>query len=295
VKEHNVDKVRVLLVDDEDDFRKASAEALERRGFDVAHAASGEEALVSLEHERPDVVVLDLRMEGMDGIEALREIRDRDEDLPVVILTGHGKLEDVLSGIRLGIVDFLQKPVDIDRLAAHVRRLLVRGRNQVLRERHIGELMVPASSYLRVYDDQSVREVVAALRDSFGRTVFGRETEMGHRTVLVFDREGQFVGLLRIGDVVDQIVPSFLRDSPYSSYFTGMFLAQCKLFGKQSVREAIGEPIAVDLSTPLMEAVYLMSTHKLINLPVVDEGKLVGILRDKDILLELASAALGEA
>lgn len=289
-----MDKIRILLVDDEEAFRKASAEALERRGFEVMHAASGEEALAALAHERPDVVVLDLRMQGMDGIATLREIRELDEDLPVVILTGHGKLDDVLSGIRLGIVDFLQKPVDIDRLGAHVRRLLVRGRNQVLRERHIGELMVPASSYLRVYDDEPVRQVVAALRDSFGRTVFGRETEMGHRTVLVFDREETFVGLLRIGDVVDQIVPRYLRDSPYSSYFTGMFLGQCKLFGKQRVGEILGEPCVVDLGTPVMEAVYLMSTKRLINLPVVDDGRLVGILRDKDILLEIAAATLGE-
>ncbi len=216
-------EIELLLVDDEAEFREATARALERRGFRVIEAESGERALERIGSAAPDIVVLDLRMEGMDGIDTLTRIRKERRDLPVVILTGHGRFDDVLQGINLNIVEFLQKPVDVERLAALIRKLLSEGTKKPLRERTIGELMVPVSSYRRVYGDQPVREVIAELREAMFQNVTGKVAEQGHRSLLVFDRQENFLGCLR---VIDLVLPSFLRESPYSSYFTGMFLAQ---------------------------------------------------------------------
>jgi DNA-binding response OmpR family regulator len=287
-------EIALLLVDDEAEFREATARALQRRGFRVLQAESGERALEQIRSEPPDIVVLDLKMEGMDGIDTLTRIRELQRGLPVIILTGHGSFDDVLQGMNLNIVDFLQKPVDVERLAALVRRLLSEGRQTRLRERTIGELMVPVDSYRRVYGDQPVREVIVELREALFQKVTGKVAEQGHRSVLVFDRQENFLGCLRITDLIDLVLPAFLRDSPYASYFTGMFLAQCKTVGNQPVSEVLGSQPTVEIDAPLMEAVYLMVGNYLINLPVTRDGELVGVLRDKDLLMEIAGAIAGE-
>lgn len=282
--------IALLLVDDEAEFRDATARILERRGFRVTHAESGAQCLERLQAAVPDVVLLDLKMPGMDGIATLQAIRKDHADLPVIILTGHGGFSEALSGIRLEIVDFLQKPVDLDDLARRIRRLLAGGPRQRLREKSIVDLMVPASSYRRVYTDDPIRNVVDALRASMFMQVEGKVTEHGHRTVLVFDRQERFAGLVRIGDVLRLVVPEFLRSSPYSSYFTGMFLAQAKVVGQNRAVDLLGDPVSIDVGAPLLEALHLMLVHHMINLPVMRDGQLAGILRDKDLLLEVADA-----
>lgn len=285
-------KIRLMLVDDEDEFRAATGRALSRRGFEIVEAESGERALEMLSDTRPDLVVLDLRMEGLDGIDTLGEIRETNPDLPVIILTGHGQLDDALSGIRLKIVDFLQKPVDVEKLAARIRGLLAGSRVKTLEEGTVARLVVPVSSYMRVYEDEPVAAVIRAMRETMLVSVPGSVIDHGHRTVLVFDRQENFLGAVRISDVLKLVQPTFL-ESPYSSFFTGMFLAQCKLIGSRTAGELVYKNIRIDVDAPLMEAVHLMVFNNLINLPVMRNGKLAGLLRDKDLLMEIAET-LGE-
>ncbi len=280
--------IQLLLVDDEAEFRAVTSRVLSRRGFDVVEAESGEQALFRVKEKVPDVVVLDLKMEGMDGIETLKAIRKDHPTLPVLILTGHGSFQDAMAGIGLEIVDFLQKPADLDKLAMRIRRLLAKEHHEALRERSVAELMVPIDSYARVYEDEPIGAAVRAIQESFSMKVSGRVAEQGHRSVLVFDRKDKFVGLLRIADIIRLVIPSFLRDSPYSSYFTGMFLAQCKTMGNLRVSDLVDEPCYVTTDTPLMEVVNLMVTESRINLPVRERGEVVGIIRDKDLLTEIA-------
>jgi signal transduction histidine kinase len=107
---------RVLLVDDEVDFLSSLAQRLELRGLPVLTAASGLEALEILDGEPVDVVVLDVRMPGMDGIETLRRIKDRHPQVQVVMLTGHADLESSIEGMRFGFFDYLTKPVKLAQL-----------------------------------------------------------------------------------------------------------------------------------------------------------------------------------
>jgi CheY-like chemotaxis protein len=279
--------IRLLLVDDEEEFRRATVPALTRRGFDVREAANGNEALAAVHQELPDVVVLDLKMPGMEGIGVLQELRRISSKLPVLILTGHGNLDDALSGIRLDIVDFLQKPVDVAVLGDRIRMLLARGETPVLRERTLAELMVPPDRYRKLYADQPVRDAAEALRAALlGDPAAG--TEPGLRSVLVYDRDERFLGVVRFGDLIQLVLPEFLDDSPYRTYFTGMFLAQCKLVGGYRVEHLLGELVAVDVKAPLLEGVHLLARHHLINLPVLEGKKLVGILRQRDIVLQIA-------
>ena len=281
--------IKLLLVDDEADFRRATSTALTRRGFVVTEAAGGEEALTAIKHQRPDVVVLDLKMPGMGGIETLQEIRQIDADLPVIILTGHGDFETAMAGISLDIVDFLQKPVDMDRLARHVRRVLEPSAQGRLRERTVGELMVPPSRYPKLYVDQPVADAIAILREAFYQPVVEGVQPGQVRSALVYNDDEEFLGLIRFSDILKLVLPDFLEGSPYTTFFTGMFLAQCKVSGNRNIRELLGKFVYVNMYDPIMRAVHLMVRHHLINLAVMDGGELVGILRERDLVLEIAN------
>jgi CheY-like chemotaxis protein len=283
---------KILLVDDEVEFRQAASRALTRQGFHVVEAESGERAIAIAGETLPDLVVLDLRMEGMDGVETLRRLREIQQDLPVIILTGHGRFADALAGIRYQIVDFVQKPVDLKRLGAMIREHLAGDRVRPLREVSIRELMVPAEGFARVYVDQTISDVVQAL-SSLDLATGSNGGDPRRGTLLVFDRQERFEGLIRVRDVVWMMVPKFLRESPYSSYFTGMFLAQTKIVGRQPIVDLIRPRSTVSVDAPLMEAVHAMECDRVGLLPVLDHGHLVGLLRAEDLFTEIALSILG--
>jgi DNA-binding response OmpR family regulator len=112
--------LKVLLVDDEVEFVTALAERLELRDFQVRTAASGERALELAREERPDLVVLDLRMPGIGGAEVLTRLRELFPTLPIILLTGLGSNAEVLECTEGGAFACMIKPVDIDALLAKI-------------------------------------------------------------------------------------------------------------------------------------------------------------------------------
>ena len=112
-----MDAFKVLFVDDEMDFLETLMKRMKKRGVDVEGVGSGEEALKMLEDKQVDVVVLDVKMPGMDGIETLREIKKRYPLIEVIMLTGHANVEVAIQGMELGAFDYLMKPMAIDELS----------------------------------------------------------------------------------------------------------------------------------------------------------------------------------
>lgn len=113
--------VKILLVDDEEDFITAMAERLEMRNLKSQTAYRGEEAMNLVQDEKPDVMILDLRMPGIDGMEVLRRVRKSYPDVQVIIQTGHGNDLDEAEARRLGVFDYLKKPVDLELLIDRIR------------------------------------------------------------------------------------------------------------------------------------------------------------------------------
>ncbi len=109
--------IRLLMVDDEREFLQAVEPGLVRRGFDVTLAESGMRALELLASHSFDVVVLDVKMPGLDGVDVFREIKKRSPDLPVVMLTGHGNIQQAFETSREGVDEYLTKPCDVETLA----------------------------------------------------------------------------------------------------------------------------------------------------------------------------------
>ncbi len=113
--------MKVLLVDDEADFLELMVKRLERRGLDVVRASCGEDALVVLDGDDSggvDVVVLDVKMPGMDGLEVLRRMRGMERRPEVILLTGHASTEAAVQGMEMGAFDYLVKPVALNDLLA---------------------------------------------------------------------------------------------------------------------------------------------------------------------------------
>jgi DNA-binding NtrC family response regulator len=106
----------ILLVDDEEDFIEMLSLRLKESGENVLAAYSGSQCLEVLEKSEIDVIILDIKMPGMDGIETLQEIKKRHPLVEVIMLTGHGTIETAIEGMKLGAFDFLLKPSDFDDL-----------------------------------------------------------------------------------------------------------------------------------------------------------------------------------
>ena len=108
--------IKVLLVDDAQDFVNYMKKRLVARGIEIWTAYNGQDGLDIVKKETLDVVVLDVLMPGIDGLETLQEIKKIKPDLQVIMLTGHGTVETTAEGMKLGATDFLLKPCDFDTL-----------------------------------------------------------------------------------------------------------------------------------------------------------------------------------
>jgi len=117
--------IRLLLVDDEDRFRKSLAERLKLRGYEVDQAADADAAFTSLEKREPDLILLDLMLPGLSGLDVARRIRAK-RQIPILMLTARGSEEDVLQGFDAGADDYLVKPFSPKVLVARVRAILRR-------------------------------------------------------------------------------------------------------------------------------------------------------------------------
>jgi two-component system NtrC family sensor kinase len=113
--------IRLLLVDDEEEFRRTIAKRMKLRGIVSEQSASGEECLSVLEKKAMDVVVLDVKMPGMSGIEALHHIKKKYPKIEVILLTGHATTQDGVEGIKAGAFDYLSKPIELDHLLEKIK------------------------------------------------------------------------------------------------------------------------------------------------------------------------------
>ncbi len=117
-----LEKINLLLVDDEEDFRRTIAKRLRRRGLSPEEAGNGEECLAMVDEHPMDVVVLDVKMPGMSGIEILRRIKETHPVTEVLLLTGYATTHDGVEGIKAGAFDYLSKPVELEQLIGKIRQ-----------------------------------------------------------------------------------------------------------------------------------------------------------------------------
>ena len=113
---------KVLIIDDEQEFTEALAERMTNRGMTVSTSSSAIEGLQSVEEQSFDVVVLDLQMPEMDGIETLKILKKKKPELQVILLTGHATVEKGIEAMKLGAMDLLEKPADMTTLTEKIKK-----------------------------------------------------------------------------------------------------------------------------------------------------------------------------
>jgi len=152
-----VSDATILVVDDEKNTREALSKILIEDGYDVIAAADGYQALDAVARDLPDLILADLKMPGMDGLELLSRIRLKDYDTPFVMMTAFGTVETAVEALKKGAEDYLTKPINIDELEIQIRRILSRRRllqetmqlREQLREKYKFENIVGSSPQMQ--------------------------------------------------------------------------------------------------------------------------------------------------
>ena len=179
-------KERILIIDDEPEILSTLKEILEDEGYVVFGVLTGEDGLKMVEKTPPDLVILDVWLPGMDGIQVLDEIKKRNPSLPVLIISGHGTIEMAVKAVKLGAYDFIEKPLDLDKLLLKVERAIedakIRGEYEALKtqieeeRKFIGvsdkakellkkiELVAPTDCWVLIMGESGVgKEIVARM------------------------------------------------------------------------------------------------------------------------------------
>ncbi|MBW2029836.1 MAG: response regulator [Deltaproteobacteria bacterium] len=269
------EKIRVLLVDDERQFVANMAALLRTRGFHVSSAYNGYEAVDAVKSERFDVIVLDLKMPGMDGLSTMSEIKRLAPDTEVIMLTGHASVSSGIRAIREGAFDYLMKPCDIGHLAETIReaheREVIR-RNPVLwpRER-VGE--IPLCPFRRIRPEDPLLTALEMLSG------FPAEEAIGE--IYVLDHEDRLLGILTKRILLEQAH----KNLPAGSLTWESLVEAPGLLPQRRVDEVMRFPdLTAGPDALLKDVAEEMIARKLSSVPVIEGEMMLGVIRLKDIL-----------
>jgi two-component system nitrogen regulation response regulator NtrX len=154
-------KPRILVIDDEAAIRESLRMILEYEDYQFSGAGSGQDGLAAVQRERPDLVLLDIKMPGMDGIEVLRKLHALDETLPIVMISGHGTTATAVEAIRSGAIDFLDKPLSSERVIVTLQNAL---KQSALRSENRELKLAMEAKYEIVGDSPTLHKVLDAVR-----------------------------------------------------------------------------------------------------------------------------------
>ena len=197
---------KILVIDDEKNILESSVKLLQRKGYDARGVRSGEEALMMIKQESFDLLLLDVRMPGMDGIEVLRRATELIPDVQVVMLTGHGNIDTAIEAIRFGAIGFLRKPIEIDDLQLSIQDALARGntRKENTRLRALTPLFELNKQLLSELDEGKLLDIIL-------ETV---ESEIGadNAEIMLWDEDGNHIRKVENGKSAASHGSSFETD-----------------------------------------------------------------------------------
>ncbi|OUR65756.1 RNA polymerase subunit sigma-54 [Methylophaga sp. 42_25_T18] len=151
------DKPLILVVDDEPDIRELIKDILEDEGYQVKLAGNGEEARVALASQNPSLILLDIWMPDIDGISLLKEFKQQDSELTIVMMSGHGTIETAVEATRLGASDFIEKPLSMAKLLRSVELAIEQHAKHLATQSQLTQIPIGKSAQINLLRDQSQR------------------------------------------------------------------------------------------------------------------------------------------
>ncbi|MBF0202396.1 MAG: response regulator [Desulfamplus sp.] len=249
-----------------------------------------------------NVVVLDIKMPGMDGHETLKEIKKRKPDIPVIMLTGHGDEPSARDALVQGAFDYLGKPCDIDILTEKIREAchscILSDKTAPLQEPSVADVMIPISDYTTIEETKTIHDALVSLKKSFSSKIATSSLmETGHRSILVVDGNRQVTGILTIRDMLEMLLPGYLfAPKPsladtieYSPMFwNGLFALGTKQMKGLRIGEVMSPtPKSIEGSANLMEAAHRMLHTNERRLLVTIGEKTAGVIREQDLFFQM--------
>ena len=216
-------KPSILVTDDEKSIRNSLREILEFEGYEISEAENGSEALKLIEKNHVDLMILDIKMKGMDGIEVLQKAKELKPELPVIMISGHGTIKIAVEATKIGAYDFIEKPPDLNRLLISVRNALSKtelvAENRRMRtELHGVHEMVGNSSAL-----QKVKNTIEKVAPSSSRVLITGENGTGKELVAKWIHEKSNRAEKKFVDVNCAAIPSELLESELFGHEKGAF------------------------------------------------------------------------
>lgn len=216
-------KTTILITDDEKSIRNALKEILEFEDYATLEAENGEEALKIVEKENVDLVMLDIKMKGMDGIEVLEKLKELKPEIPVIMISGHGTIKIAVEATKNGAFDFLEKPPDLNRLLTSVRNALKSGEliqeNREIRKELHGSTDIIGESPAII----KVKKMIEKVAASNSRVLITGENGTGKELVARAIHEKSRRASKKFVDVNCAAIPSDLLESELFGHEKGAF------------------------------------------------------------------------
>ena len=249
-------KATILITDDEKSIRNALKEILEFENYVTLEAENGEEALKVVEKENVNLVMLDIKMKGMDGIEVLEQLKKIKPEIPVIMISGHGTIKIAVEATKNGAFDFLEKPPDLNRLLTSVRNALKSGQliqeNREIRKELHGSTDIIGESPAII----KVKKMIEKVAASNSRVLITGENGTGKELVARAIHEKSNRASKKFVDVNCAAIPSELLESELFGHEKGAFTgASSQRIGK--FEQADGGTLFLDEIGDMLSLIHI--------------------------------------
>jgi two-component system, NtrC family, nitrogen regulation response regulator NtrX len=271
---------KILVIDDEKSIRNTLKEILEYEGHEVQDAADGLEGLKKIESEKFDIVLCDIKMPKMDGLELLDKIMELQSETPVIMISGHGTIETAVDAIKKGAYDFISKPLDLNRMLITLRNAL--DRSSLVKETKTLKKKISRSNDM-VGDSAPIRkikEMIAKVAPTDARVLITGENGTGKELVAKWVHEQSDRNSSPLVEVNCAAIPSELIESELFGHEKGAFTS--------AVKQRIGKFEQAHNGTLFMDEIGDMSLSAQAKvLRALQENKITRVGGEKDIAVNV--------
>jgi two-component system nitrogen regulation response regulator NtrX len=270
----------ILIIDDEKAIRKTLSEILSYEGYKIDEAADGEEGLKKLREKEFDVVLCDIKMPKVDGIEFLEKSKDINGDTPIIMISGHGTIETAVEAVKKGAYDYISKPPDLNRLLITIRNAM--DKNQLVAETKVLKRKVSKVQEMIGESDPmlKIKETIDKVAPTEARIMITGENGAGKELVARWIHEKSSRASGPLIEVNCAAIPSELIESELFGHEKGSFTS--------AIKQRIGKFEQANSGTLFLDEIGDMSANAQAKvLRALQEGKITRVGGDKDINVDV--------